>query len=337
MRLRRVSSSMAGWTRKRQGRGFTYVDESGRTLTGEWRERCESLVIPPAWIDVWICPVPNGHLQATGVDEAGRTQYLYHPDWRIKRDAEKFLEMEVFASALPSARRRAHRDLDAAEPTLEFASALAFVLLDHGIFRIGSERYLDENGSHGLTTIDKEHTRVNRDTVEFSYPGKSAQAVEVEVTDDRAVEALRRLRTRRGGGDRLLAFKAGRRWNNLAAEQVNAYIKERMGELASAKDFRTWRGTVAAAASLSLAERGTPRERRAAVTEAINAAADHLGNTAAVAKSAYVDPRIIDLFEEGIVIDRPNRDVVPGARLSPAVERRVLDLLRSTREVLGSG
>jgi len=318
---------MPGWSRRRAGRGFTYADEDGRTLEGPDRARCESLVIPPAWTEVWICPLPQGHLQAVGTDDAGRRQYLYHPDWRTKRDAEKFLQMEVFAAALPAARRRAHGHLDDSEPSQEFSCALAFVLLDHGVFRIGSERYLDDNGSHGLTTIDKEHTTLSRSGVEFSYPGKSAQEVEVEITDERTCDAIRRLRSRRGGGDRLLAYKDGRRWTNLDADQVNVYIKELMGEPASAKDFRTWRGTVVAAASLAVADSHSQRARKKAVLEAVNLAADHLGNTPAVAKSAYVDPRVLDLFQDGITIAPPRRAVTPGARLSPTVEKQVLGLL----------
>ncbi|MDQ3155251.1 MAG: DNA topoisomerase IB [Actinomycetota bacterium] len=330
MRLRQVTSSMPGWSRRRQGRGFTYVGADGRTLHGTDRERCEALVIPPAWTGVWICPLPQGHLQAVGTDDAGRRQYLYHPDWRIKRDAEKFLQMETFAAALPAARRRAHRHLDGSEPSQDFASALAFVMLDHGVFRIGSERYLDDNGSYGLTTIDKEHTLLNRSGIEISYPGKSSQEVEVEITDARACDAIRLLRSRRGGSDRLLAYKDGRLWRNLDADQANSYIKQLMGEPASAKDFRTWRGTVAAAAALAAADAHSKSARKSAVTEAICVAADHLGNTPAVAKSAYVDPRIVDLFEDGIVIDRPKRLVAPGACLSPTVERQVLHLLVST-------
>ena len=321
---------MPGWSRRRQGRGFTYVGDDGRTLHGSDRERCEALVIPPAWTGVWICPLPQGHLQAIGTDEAGRRQYLYHPEWRIKRDAEKFLQMEIFAAALPAARLHAHRHLEGSEPSQDFTSALAFVMLDHGVFRIGSERYLDDNGSYGLTTIDKEHAVPHRSGIEISYPGKSSQEVEVEITDERACQAIRLLRSRRSGGDRLLAYKDGRLWKNLDADQVNTYIQRLMGEPASAKDFRTWRGTVAAAAALATADTHSSRARKSAVTEAICAAAEHLGNTPAVAKSAYVDPRIVDLFEDGIVIDRPKRLVVPGARLSPTVQRRVLDLLVST-------
>jgi len=327
VRLRRVSASMPGWSRVRHGKGFRYLDENGRVLDTVDIDRCKKLVIPPAWTEVWICPVENGHLQAVGTDDAGRRQYLYHPDWRTRRDAEKFLHMELFARSLLKNRLAARRDLGG-EMDLHTVAAAAFSLLDLGMFRIGSDRYTEEHGSYGLTTIERDHVTRDGRGITFCYVAKSGQEVEVTVRDDRVGAVLDRLLRRRGGGDRVLAYKDGRRWRDLVADDVNAYVKERLGEEFSAKDFRTWRGTVIAAHALSKSDASTETARKRSVAAAMREVADHLGNTPTVARGSYVDPRVVDLFQDGITVAGGHRNVAPGAAVSRTLERQVLRLLK---------
>ena len=327
VRLRRVSASMPGWSRVRHGRGFRYLDEGGDPLAPFDIDRCRELVIPPAWTDVWICPAENGHLQAVGTDDAGRRQYLYHPDWRTRRDAEKFVHMERFARSLIRHRMSTRRDLSG-EPDLLTVAAAAFSLLDLGMFRIGSDRYTEENDSYGLTTIEKDHVTRDGSGLTFRYTAKSEQEVDVTVRDDRVGAVLDTLLRRRGGGDRLLAFKDGRRWRDLDAEDVNEYVKRRLGEEFSAKDFRTWRGTVIAAHALSRSDASSKIARKRSVAAAMREVGDHLGNTPTVARGSYVDPRVVDLFDDGITVAGGHRSIAPGAPVSRTLERQVLRLLR---------
>ena len=309
---------MPGWSRVRHGRGFRYLDEVGEPLPSADVERCRALVIPPAWTDVWICPIENGHLQAVGTDDAGRRQYLYHPHWRVKRDTEKFVHMEQFARRLLRQRPVVRRDLSD-EPSRAAVTAAAFSLLDLGVFRIGSARYMDDNGSFGLATIEKRHVQLDGHRVSFRYDAKSGQQVEVTVRDERVARLLEQLLRRRAGGDTLLAYREGRHWQNLRAEDVNAYIKATLDADCSAKDFRTWRATVIAAHALALP--------RVTIPAAMREVGEHLGNTATVARNSYVDPRVLDLFEQGITVVPGNRRIAPGAAVNRTLERRVLRLL----------
>ncbi|ALX05458.1 DNA topoisomerase IB [Aeromicrobium erythreum] len=326
VRLRRTSPSMVGWTRVKHGRGFRYLDQDGAPLEEIDVARCKELVIPPAWTKVWICPAENGHLQAVGTDDAGRRQYLYHPAWRERRDAEKFQHMEGFATALLEARDAAREEV-ADDATLRSTAALAFCLLDLGIFRVGSDRYTDENGSYGLTTIEKQHVRRDGDSLVFEYVAKSGQDLEVSLRDERLIAALEPLRRRRTGGDVLLAYRGGDGWSTLGATAVNDYVKEVLGEEYSAKDFRTWRGTVIAAAALSSSDASTKTARKKSVAAAMREVAEHLGNTPAVARSSYVDPRVVDLFGDGVVVAGGHRPVAPGEPVSRTLEKQVLELL----------
>lgn len=326
VRLRRVSPSMAGWKRLKHGRGFRYVGTDGAALEPVDVARCKELVIPPAWTNVWICPVPNGHLQAVGTDAAGRKQYLYHPAWRERRDAEKFVHMEQFAQALLR-RRKAVRDRIGDEPDLETVCAATFGLLDLGMFRIGSGRYTEENGSYGLTTLHTEHVERTENGIAFCYSAKSGQQVEVTVRDELLVGVLDRLRRRRSGGPELLAWREGGTWHDLDASHVNDYVKATLGEEFSAKDFRTWRGTVIAAAELSVADGSTKTSRKRSVSAAMRTVGEHLGNTPAVARSSYVDPRVVDLFEDGIAVTSGHRAIAPGEPVPRTLEKQVLELL----------
>lgn len=321
---------MRGWTRRRAGTGFAYRDEDGRPLPAEQVERIRSLAIPPAWKDVWICPHPNGHIQAVGTDDAGRRQYLYHPDWRVKRDKQKFDRVLTAAAHLPRARRHIARDLAASGMPREKAAAVAVRLLDVGYFRIGSDAYADANGSFGLTTLQREHVRKCREGLRFCFVGKSGVEHTITVNDADVIAALDRMRARRARSRRLLAYNDARRWVDLDAAAVNAYLAQVLGGDLTAKDFRTWHGTVLAAAALAASEEpgDTKASRKRAVRAAVEEVAAYLGNTPAIARGSYIDPRVLDLYEAGTTITPPR----VTARTSPMrrqelLERAVLELL----------
>jgi DNA topoisomerase-1 len=307
-RLRRSDLSTAGVRRVRSGRGFSYRDESGRTIADpELRRRIAELAIPPAWTDVWICPYPNGHIQATGVDAAGRRQYLYHPTWRDQKDRVKFDRALALAESLPSARRQVTIDLRGEEPTKTRALAAAFRMLDTANLRVGSEQYAEANGSIGLSTLLCSHATVSGDTVHLEFPAKSGQEWASSVTDPDLASVVRGLK-RRGGRARLLAFRDDDgEWHPLGASDINAYVRERTGGDFTSKDFRTLAGTGAAA--VSLAKQGpeqTKTGKTRAIGQAMRDAADALGNTQAIARKSYVDPRVVDLYNAGTTID-PSR------------------------------
>lgn len=329
-RLRRTSPDQKGWSRRRAGKGFTYLDEHGTTLTGEDRQRCVDLVIPPAWTDVWITPHANGHLQAVGTDDAGRRQYLYHPDWRTSRDAAKFERLIDFGKALPRTRERVLADLRRDGMPLERACAIAVRLLDLGCFRIGSDSYTETNGSFGLTTLRQEHARLRDGSLTFCFVGKSGVEHSIEIDDAPTIAALDVMRRRRGG-DELLAWRDGRTWRSLDPAQVNDYVRDATGMEATAKDFRTWHASVLAA--LALAETDEPGEtkasRKRAESGAMKEVAEFLGNTPALARSAYVDPRVIEAYESGRTItNAARRSFRTSDERQAALERATLRLLR---------
>lgn len=331
-RLKRVSPAMRGWTRKGAGRGFTYLDADGARLPAADVERIKSLAIPPAWKQVWICPVPNGHLQATGTDAAGRRQYLYHPVWREQRDRTKFERITQAAELLPPARRRIAKDLGSERPTLAWACATAVRLLDVGYFRIGNDAYTDANGSFGLTTLERKHVRRRGDALVFSFTGKSGISHSILIDDEPAVAALEKMRSRRSDSERLLAHRESRSWQDLGADEVNAYLSELFGGTITAKDFRSWHATVIAAEALALAEEdgSTKTSRNRAIKQAATEVASYLGNTPTVARNSYIDPRIIDHYESGETIGKAAR------RRYRSAQARQNGLESAVRELLGS-
>jgi DNA topoisomerase I len=334
-RLKRSDCSGPGIRRRRRGKGFEYLDEEGRRITEPTViERIRELAIPPAWEDVWICPYPEGHLQATGVDAAGRKQYRYHDRWRERRDREKFDEMLDFARALPKLRKRVTKDLKGKEMTRERVLACATRLLDRGFFRIGSEDYAEENDTYGIATMLKRHATVEGDEVTFDYEAKGGQRRIQVIGDPQVAEVVRELKRRRGGGDGLLAYKDGRRWRDVQSSEINAYVKEATGGDFTAKDFRTWSGTVLAAVSLSVsapAATGSKTSRKRAKTWAIKEVARYLGNTPAVCRASYIDPRVFDRFDRrhtiGGVLPELVEDTGPWPDVQGAVEEAVIDLL----------
>ena len=313
-RLRRSNLAKPGFTRQKRGTGFSYA---GPGLTDSDRSRIDDLAIPPAWSDVWIAPHPNSHIQATGVDVAGRRQYIYHSQWRETKDKAKFDRALDLAAALPGARRRVTVDLRGAGNTEQRALAAAFRMLDTGALRIGSERYAETNGSHGLSTLLCAHAKVSGDRIELSFPAKSGHAWRSEIRDADLAPVISSLK-RRGGNARLLAWKDEGEWHPVAAEEINDYVREVTGGQFTAKDFRTLRGTIAAAESLAAhGPERTRTGRQRALAQAMRDAADALGNTPAIAKKSYVDPRIVKLYRRGITLDA-------GSGSSDAALRRFL-------------
>jgi DNA topoisomerase-1 len=306
-RLRRSDSSGRGIRRFRSGKGFTYRDWDGNTVHDpELRARISQLAIPPAWTDVWISPYANGHIQATGIDGAGRRQYIYHPTWREQKDRIKYDRALALAESLPTARRFVTMDLRSDGFTQERALAAGFRMLDTGSLRVGSERYAQEHGSHGLTTLLCAHAATSGDTVHLEFPAKSGQEWNSDIVDA-DLAAFVRLLKRRGPTARLLAWKKNGDWHPVAAEEINEYVRERTGGAFTAKDFRTLHGTVAAA--VSLARTGPQQSKSArtkALAQAMRDASVVLGNTPSIAKKSYVDPRVVDLYTQGVTID-PSR------------------------------
>ena len=331
-RLRRTSPDQPGWTRRRAGKGFVYLDEDGAKLPEPDAQRVRDLVIPPAWTDVWVTPYDNGHLQAVGTDDAGRRQYLYHPQWRARRDAEKFDRVLQFGRALAKAREQVLFDLGHEGMPLERACAAAVRLLDLGYFRIGNDVYAADNGSFGLTTLERRHVRRQQDALVFTFVGKSGVEHVIEIDDRVVVAAIEVMRRRRTPGDpTLLAYRNGRSWRSILPELVNGYVRDTTGLEATAKDFRTWHATVLAAAALAeTPEPGlTKASRKRAVAGAMKEVAAFLGNTPALARSSYVDPRVVDAYEEGRTIERATgRRYETTDERQAALERATLRLLK---------
>ncbi|MGI9079751.1 MAG: DNA topoisomerase IB [Acidimicrobiales bacterium] len=304
-RLRRADCSAPGIGRRRAGRGFVYLDPSGARISDrEILDRVRSLVIPPAWTDVWICVEPRGHIQATGLDARGRRQYRYHDLWRQRRDREKFDHMLEFARALPKLRHGISEHLAEQGLTRNRVLACAARLLDLGFFRIGTEGYAEENQTYGLATIHKCHVRLEPpSTVNFDYMAKGSKRRIQSVVDGDVYAVVEALKRRRGGKPELLAWKRGRNWVDVRSSDINDYIKELTGGDFSAKDFRTWNASVLAAVAMAVSTGAcSTTGRKRAVTRAMKEVAHYLGNTPAVCRSSYVDPRVVDCYLDGATV-----------------------------------
>jgi DNA topoisomerase I len=328
--LRRVRCTGPGISRRRQGRGFTYVHPNGQGVRDdETLTRIRSLAIPPAWQDVWICPDERGHLQAVGTDGAGRKQYLYHEAWRARRDRQKFDRVLRLARGLPAMRKVCDRDIASRGLSRERTLAGAIRLLDLGFFRIGSEAYTEENGSYGLATLRRSHVRVSGNEVRFDFAAKGGQRRIQAIQDPALARLTGSLLRRKGGGRELLAFREGKTWRDVRSEDINAYLKDLAGEEISAKDFRTWHATVLTAALLASQEEGltSVTSRKRVVSMVVKEVAEVLGNTPAVCRASYIDPRVIERFLNGETIDLPRGRDLTDDRTRGAVESAVLELL----------
>jgi DNA topoisomerase IB len=341
-RLKRSDCTGSGLTRRRRGKGFEYLDEEGRRISdADVLERIGELRIPPAWQDVWICPYPMGHIQATGVDAAGRKQYLYHQEWRERQDRKKFDAMVDFAQALPDMRAQVERDLKGEGMTRQRVLAAAVRLLDRGFLRIGGESYAEDNDSYGLATMLKEHVTVAaNDAINFDFTGKSGIRHVRYVVDAPVAEIVRELKRRRGGGDELLAYRGDNgKWRDVKSPDIRAYVKETAGEEYTAKDFRTWAGTVLAAVTLAATDperRRVKTQNKRMISLSVKQVAYFLGNTPAVARSSYIDPRVFDRFRDGftiepVLIDLAEEPDIGQPAIQGRVEEAVLDLINEPR------
>jgi len=297
-------------------------------------DRIKKLVIPPAWREVWICPWPNGHIQAVGFDAAGRRQYLYHPRWREKRDKEKHDHVLDFAATLPGARQIVLARLAGHGLTRERVLSAAVRLLDLGFFRVGGERYAEDNGTFGLATLRREHVSFSGGEIVFSYPAKGGYERVQAVTEPQVVRVIQALRSRRAGGSALFAYYQQARWHEVHSQEINLYLKELTGLDVSAKDFRTWNATVLAAVGLAVSPipRGSASSRKRAVARVVKEVSEYLGNTPAVCRASYIDPRVIERYQRGDTIadalDQLGETQDGALAIQGAIEEAVLALLR---------
>lgn len=335
MRLRRSDPASPGITRVRRGRGFRYYGPDGAPITdADQVRRIKELVVPPGWRDVWICALSEGHIQACGTDDAGRRQYIYHPEWRRRSEEAKYDDMLDFAESLPGIRRRLIEHLDLRGLVRERVLAAAIRLIDLDFLRAGGQTYATWNDSYGVATLRREHVHHTRGTVVFEFQGKAGRKHRVECADPgihRVVSGLQRVRS---PDQDLFAYRVDDGWHDVTSDDLNAYLREITGEEHTVKMFRTWHATVLAAVGVAVAvptddDRALARLRAHVAREV----ADHLGNTEAVARNSYIDPRIFHLHERGVTIAASlpglGREVSSGEPATQGdVEEAVLRMLR---------
>ena len=331
--LRYVTDDRPGIRRIRAGRGFRYIGPDGVAIRdAATLERIRALAIPPAWTDVWICPSATGHLQATGRDARGRKQYRYHPDWRESRDAVKYERLIAFAEALPTIRRRVSADLRRRGIPREKVLALVVRLLELTLIRVGNDEYARLNRSFGLTTLRDRHVRVGRSAIRFRFRGKSGREHEVGLSDRRLARLIRRCQEL--PGQELFAYvDEDGTTRDVASDDVNAYLREVSGLDITAKDFRTWAGTLLAYRALRAIEPAeSPTAARRNVVAAIRGIADQLGNTVAVARQSYVHPAVLEAYMDGdlggALVEAADDTPRPPRPATRAEERAVIRLLR---------
>ncbi len=342
MRLRRVEPMVGGYSRRRRGRGFSYHDEHGAPITDPATlQRIRALAVPPAWRAVWICALSGGHIQAVGTDDAGRRQYRYHDEWRRRRDADKYDRVRRLARRLPAVRAQISEQLDGRGLGCDRVLAAALRMLDIGVFRVGGAEYAPEpgedEGSFGLATVRRGHVRLRRGAIELHYPAKGGIERAITLRDPALHAVVRALLRRQGGGEELLAYRTAQGWCDVRAEDINARLKELAGQEFSAKDLRTWNATLLAAVALAeAASRGVPtsqRGRARAINAALGEVAEHLGNTRAVARASYVDPRVLEHYVEGrtilATVRRAGTFDITDEQVRARLEQALLRLLRT--------
>jgi DNA topoisomerase-1 len=326
-----VNDNRHGYRRRANGNGFEYLDTEGKRIRGKQRLlRIKRIAIPPAWTDVWICPSPSGHIQATGRDIRGRKQYRYHDRWREVRDENKFGRLAEFAKTLPKVRRRVARDISLADLPREKVLATVVRLLERTFIRIGNEEYARKNKSFGLTTIKNRHVTVKGSHLRFRFRGKSGRRHEVDMTDRRIAKIVSKCQDLRGQ-DLFEYVSIEGEVRSITSQDVNDYLREITNENFTAKDFRTWAGTVLAAIALNAQpELETKKEAKANVKTAICAVAELLGNTPAICRKCYVHPTIIEAYFKRVEIPGLAKAVQPPERVDlRAVEAVVLKFLRT--------
>jgi DNA topoisomerase-1 len=332
MRLRRSHPEQAGYARRRRGPGFSYLDADGKVLKDtDVVERIRTLAIPPAWKEVWICPYPNGHIQAMGTDEAGRRQYLYHDDWRSAQDDDKHDRVRRLARKLPAFREAVDADLCTQGLDRSRVLAVALRMLDYGVFRTGNSEYAEEHGSRGAATLLRDDVRVTQGKVVFSFVAKGGKPRRIELDDDRLATAVRSLKRGRHHNPRLLVYRDDSGYHEIDAGMVNERFQELVGDDYTVKDLRTWTATVHAAVDLAEADPpSTTKALNSAIKEMLAEVSDHLGNTPAVARASYVDPRVVDQYERGHTIAggvEPAGTDLDDDKTRASVERSVNRLL----------
>jgi DNA topoisomerase I len=333
--LRYALDRRPGIRRKRVGKSFRYIGVDGAPITAaDERERIKKLSIPPAWTDVWISPVPNGHLQATGRDAKGRKQYRYHPQWTVVRGETKFHRMVAFGATLPRIRAQIGRDLGLAGLRRERVLATVVQLMDETCIRVGNEQYARVNHHYGLTTLEPEHVDVRGDVLHFQFVGKGGKEHQVDVRDRRVAKVVKRMVQLPGQELFQYIDEDGDR-HTIASTDVNQYLHEMTEEDFIAKDFRTWHGTVRAAQALvDLGEFGSDSQATHNIGEAITAVAAHLGNTPAICRKFYVHPQVLDAYLDGTLRSafehKTAKDAVASLHLDEAI---VLGLLRERDKI----
>lgn len=298
--LHYVTDEEPGYRRKRWGRGFTYVDPKGDTVTDDnVRARIESLVIPPAWTNVWICSSPDGHLQVTGRDEKGRKQYIYHSEWDRIRNETKFSRMIPFGEALPELRLRTERDLRRQKLSRDKVLATVLTLLDRTLIRVGNDMYARENSSYGLTTLRDRHVDFSTQGVSFCFKGKSGIQHTIELSDPRLARIVRSCREI-PGYDLFQYYDENGSRRTVSSTEVNAYIRDTTGQDFTAKDFRTWGGSVRAATVLdAIGPAESEKMAKKNVVDTVKRVAAELGNTPAICRKYYIHPALIEAYETG--------------------------------------
>ena len=336
--LNYVSDGMPGITRRRSGKGWSFYAPDGSLIQRRnERRRISSLAIPPAWTDVWICPDPKGHIQATARDARGRKQYRYHARYREARDQSKFRRILELSEVLPAIRERAERDLRAPELSRRQVLATVVQLLDKTLIRVGNDEYARENRSYGLTTLRMRHVEVEGDRLRFTFRGKSGVQHAISVKDRRVARIVQRCQDL--PGEELFQFldDASKR-QTVTSDDVNAYLRQITGRDVTAKDFRTWGGTMLAGAKLrDMGPASTQREAKRNILQAIDAVAERLGNTRTVCRKYYVHPALLHAYMQGLTAAQPNgatprrkRRIAPP----PALRRDEVTILQFLNDVL---
>ena len=328
--LRYCSCGKAGITRKRRGKSFLYLDPNGRVIRdAKTLARVRALVLPPAWTDVWISTDPRAHLQATGRDAAGRKQYRYHVEWRSERDSTKYHRLLAFAEVLPRIRRRTRRDLMGPACCRPRVLATVVELLARTYIRIGNEEYARKHKSHGLTTLQDRHVKVRGRNLKFAFRGKSGVFQSIEIEEPRLARAVRECQEL--PGQTLFQYRDDqRRLKSLSSTDINAYLREVTGEHFTAKDYRTWAGTLAAAQALDKLD--SPTSKTAAnrmIVKAIDQVAEVLGNTRAVCRGSYIHPAVIESFQDGVTLRSVQAARTPAGLFD--AEARLVSLLQRAR------